>query len=64
MCIDVGAENGVHAGQVALAARFESLDHIAVQAQVHAGLAAGHDDSRGLPTLGTETRCARRNMRS
>ena len=35
LCIDVGAENGIHAGQVALAARFEPVDHIAVKAQMH-----------------------------
>ena len=31
MCFDIGAKDGVHAGQVALASGLEPLRHIAVQ---------------------------------
>ena len=32
----------------------EPLDHIAIEAQVDGGFAAGHDDARGLPEIRAE----------
>ena len=52
--IDISAKDGVHAGEVAFAARSEPLDHIAVEAQVNRSLAGRHDDARGFPEIRAE----------
>jgi hypothetical protein len=52
--LDVGAEDGVHAGQVTLAASFEPFDYIGVETQMYAGFAAGHYDVCGFPEVRAE----------
>jgi len=51
MWIDKGAEDGIHAGEVALAARLGLLANIRIEAYTHRGLARWHDDAGGLPEL-------------
>ena len=47
--VNVGAQDGVHAGQMPFPVRFEPLDDIAVEPQMHGSLAARHDDTRLFP---------------
>lgn len=57
---DVGAENGIHAGQVSFAARPKPFDHVAVEAQVNGGLSRRHRHPRRAPEL----RAQRLSLRS
>lgn len=51
---DVGAEDGVHAGEVALAVGLEPLDHVAVEPQMNGGFAGGQDGAGGFPEIVAE----------
>lgn len=50
----VGPEDGVHAGEVALAVGLEPVNDVAVEAEVDGGLAGRHDDAGGAPEVGAE----------
>lgn len=54
MRFDVGAEDGVHAGEVALAVGLEPLDHVAVEPQMNGGFAGGQDGAGGFPEIVAE----------
>jgi hypothetical protein len=51
---DVGAENGVHAGEMAFAVGLEPLDDVAVEAQVNGSFAGRQGDAGGLPEIFSE----------
>ncbi len=58
--VDVGAQNRVHAREMACSLSLEPLEHIAVNAQMHGGLAARHDHPGALPEIFADGRSFRR----
>jgi hypothetical protein len=51
---DVGAEDGVHAGKMALAAGLEPFDHVTVEAEVNGSLAGRDYNPGGFPEIVSE----------
>src|SRR3984957_15349131 len=48
---NIGAQDGIHAGEMALAALLEPFDDIGVEAQMNRCFAARHDNARVLPKI-------------
>lgn len=60
VCLDVRAQNCIHACKVTLALFLEPVEYVAVNAEMHGCLALGHDDPRVLPKIVTNRRSLRR----
>lgn len=58
--VNIGAQNRVHAREMACALSLEPPEHVAVNAQMHGGLAARHDDPGAFPEIFADGRGFRR----
>jgi hypothetical protein len=52
--IDVGAQNGVHPGEMALAASAKPRDDVAVETEMNGSFAGRDDDAGGFPEAFSE----------
>ena len=60
LCVNIGAQNRVHAREMAFALSLEPLEHVAVNAQMDGGLAARHDHPGAFPEIFADGRGFRR----
>jgi hypothetical protein len=58
--INIRSQNRVHAREMAFALSLEPLEYVAVNAQMHGGLAAGHDHPGAFPEICADGRGFRR----
>jgi hypothetical protein len=54
LSLDVGLENGVHAGKVTLSIGLKPLHHVSVEAKMNGSFTSRHDDAGALPEVRTE----------